>query len=216
MASGVTVSSYGSSIGVTGGSATLNGNIFSGSSGSGGGGMNWNLTDTGIALSIAGGVASAVGGFYSSWKSAESYKKQAHSVLDNARLQVRFNEYNQKLTDEAYGVERLNLQKMQKARLASYRVSFAAEGLEMTGSAPVVMREQEKADLVDLQQIDKNAGIAALQSQMNSISIMSQANFEAKALKRMAKNAKNAAYVNLFGGILSTAGKGAYMWGTAR
>lgn len=212
MADGVTASSYGSILGVTGGSPTLNSNIFSGSSS----GSSWNLTDTGISLSLAGGLSSALGGFYSSWRTASSYKKQARSVLDNANLQVRFNEYNQKLTDEAYGIERLNLQKMQTARLASYRAGYAASGLEMTGSAPVIMREQEKADLIDLQQLDKNAGIAALQSQMNSISIMSQAKFEAKALKRMAKTAKTAGYINLFGGLLGTAGKSAYMWGTAK
>ena len=174
------------------------------------------LSDVGIGLSLFGGVSSSLAGFYSSWQTAGSYSAQSRAVLDQAKIQQAVEAYNQKLTDEAYGIERLNLLKGQERRLSAYHAGYAATGIEMTGSALVAMKEQSKVDALDLSQLDSNADKAALQSQMNSISIMSKANYESKALKRMAKASKISGAINLAGGLLSSFGGAAYKFGTAK
>ena len=174
------------------------------------------LSEVGIGINAFVGLTSSFVGFYSSWQTSSSYKSQSNAVLNEAKIQVAVEDYNRRLANEAYGVERINMLKAQERRLSAYNVGYVASGIEMTGSALSVMGEQGRLDSIDLAQLDRNADRAAMQSQMNSISIMSKAKYESKALKRLAHSSKVAGAINLFGGLLGTAGSAAYQFGTVK
>lgn len=202
-----TLAGYGS-WGSTGAGATRAKKTASGS------GVNW--TSAGIAMQLAGNLTGAFGSYSAARQTAASYKAQAKDVLSNAQLQVSFEQMNQKLSAEAYGLDRLELMREQRERMSSLHVGYAAEGLEMTGTPLAVMAEQARADAENLDLLDRNAQIAAFQSQLNCISVMTSAEYEAKALKRQAKYAKRAANINLFSGLLSSVGNAAFSYGMAR
>lgn len=175
--------------------------------------VNW--SNIGVGLTLAGGAASVASTLYSAKMTAKLYKQQAEQVLSDAQLQTQFDAFNNMLTQEAYAVDRKNLQTQQREHLASMRVGFAAEGVEMTGSARLVMAVQAQKDAEELQTLDKNAQLASFQTQLNSTATLIKADYQSKMLNIQAKYAKRAGRLNAFSQAMSTIGSAAFMYGMA-
>lgn len=170
-------------------------------------------SNVGVGLTLAGGLVGVASTLYSARASAKLYKQQAEQVLSDAQLQTQFDAFNNMLTQEAYAVDRKNLQTQQREHLASMHVGFAAEGIEMTGSARLVMAVQAQKDAEELQTLDKNAQLASFQTQLNSTATLIKADYQSKMLKIQAKYAKRSGYLNAFSQGMSTLGSAAFMYG---
>jgi len=177
-------------------------------------GVNWSYV--GAGLNAVGGTVGVVATLYSAKQQARLYKQQAEQVLNDAEWQTQFNEFNNMLTQEAYAVERRNLQTEQEEHLAGMHVGFASEGVEMTGSARLVMAKQAEKNAEELQTMDKNALLSAYQTQLNSTATLINAEYEAKMLRIRAKYAKKAGYLNAFAQGFNTLASSASMIGMGK
>ena len=179
-----------------------------------GGNVNW--TNVGLGVQFAGNLYSIFNEYSNSRAMAASYKQQAQDVLSEANTQVYFEKLNNEISQKAYISDRLELLEIQRKELGSLRTAFAGEGIEMSGSALEVMAEQGAQHAEDLYNLDRNAQLAAFQSQLNAESIMIAAEYKSRALNIQAKYAKKAGRASLIAGTLQSIGGLAYGIGVSK